>query len=165
MGPESTLFGTPLSPDDFKKGRAFTIRSVPRMDYAWDTGEAIGRYLEELKQGRLCGRRCRKCARVLIPPRMQCERCWRPTDEWVTLPGTGTVNTFSLCYITWNMIPLKRPQIPAVIEVDGSSGGILHLLGGVDPRKVKVGLKVRAVWRPARERAGAITDIKHWSPA
>ncbi len=160
----ATLLGTPLTSEDFEKGRVATFRDVPRMEYAWDCGEAIGRYLDELKEGRLAARRCRGCRRVLIPPRMHCERCWRPTDEWVTAADTGVVNTFSICYITWDMVRLKRPQIPAVIDIDGTSGGILHLLGGVDSKKVRVGMKVRAVWRPASERSGAITDIKYWRP-
>lgn len=157
--------GTPLSPEDFKAGRVFTVEGIPRMEYAWDTGEAIGRYLEGLRRGEILGRSCRGCARVLVPPRMQCERCWRATDAWVRVKETGVVNTFSLCHITWDMVPLRRPQIPAVIDIDGASGGILHLLGGVDPRKVRIGMKVRAVWKPAAKREGAITDIRHWRPA
>jgi hypothetical protein len=156
--------GTPLSTDDLRKGVVFTARDVPGMEYAWDTGQAIGRYLEELRNGRLVGRRCRACARVLIPPRMHCERCWRATDAWVILADTGTVNTFSLCSITWDMVRLRRPQIPAVIDIDGSAGGILHLLGGVAPSRVRVGMRVKAVWRSKRERMGAITDIRFWRP-
>lgn len=161
----SKLAGTPLSPEDFAKGKVITAHDVPKMEYAWDAGEAIGHYLDELKAGRLAARRCRKCERVLIPPRMHCEICWRPTDEWVTVDDVGVVNTFSLCHITWDMVRLKTPQIPAVVDIDGTSGGILHLLGEVDPKKVRVGMKVKAVWKPSKERVGAITDIKYWRPA
>jgi uncharacterized OB-fold protein len=64
------------------------------------------------------------------------------------------------------MIKLDRPQIPAVIDVDGASTGmgIMHLLGEVDPQAVRVGLKVQAVWKPADQRAGEITDILYWKP-
>jgi hypothetical protein len=158
--------GTPLDAKDFESGRVFTVAYEPRCEYAWDCGPSIGRYLEELRNGRLVGRACRQCGRTLIPPRSFCELCFRPADDWVVFPGTGTVNTFSLCYITWDMRKLKDPQIPAVIEIDGASPGhgILHLLGNVDPKAVKVGMKVRAVWRPAAERAGAITDILYFEP-
>src|SRR5690242_6870922 len=105
MKPDN-LGGTPL-----ESGAVPGVNYVPQLRYAWDTGEAIGRYLQELKQGRLIGRRCRQCARVMIPPRMFCERCFRPTDEWVYLKDTGRINTFSLCYVTWDVQRLKRPQI------------------------------------------------------
>jgi uncharacterized OB-fold protein len=156
--------GTPLSSEDFDSGRIFTVVCKPRAEYAWDTGPAIGRYLQELKNGRLMGRRCQACQRTFIPPRSFCELCFRPADEWVQLKDTGVINTFSLCYITWDMKKLTTPQIPAVIEIDGASAGygIMHLIGGTDPKKVKVGAKVRAVWKPAEKRTGAITDIEHF---
>ena len=158
--------GTPLREADLKRGRVFTVSYVPKLQYAWDTGEAISRYLEELGQGRLIARRCRGCERVMIPPRMFCERCFRSTDEWVYVNGTGTVKTFSLCYVTWDVRVLRRPQIPAVIDIDGASPGmgILHVLGKVAPKQVRVGMKVRAVWKPASKRVGSITDIAYWEP-
>jgi len=155
-----------LSQKDFDEKRVLTERWDPNARYAWDAGVAIGRYLEELKAGRLIGRRCDNCRRIMIPPRMFCEWCFCPTDEWVYLQDTGTVKTFSLCYITWNMISLTRPQIPAVIDIDGASKGmgIMHLLGEVEPDQVKIGMRVQAVWKPAAERQGAITDILYFKP-
>ncbi|MHC5081466.1 MAG: Zn-ribbon domain-containing OB-fold protein, partial [Planctomycetota bacterium] len=59
-----------------------------------------------------------------------------------------------------------RPYTPAVIEIDGASKGmgILHMLEEVDPKKIKIGMRVQAVWKPAEERTGAITDIKYFKP-
>jgi probable rRNA maturation factor len=42
--------------------------------------------------------------------------------------------------------------------------GILHLLGEVEPKDVEIGMKVEAVWKPAKEREGAITDIRYFRP-
>jgi uncharacterized OB-fold protein len=147
-------------------GEVVTVAGAPEARYAWDAGVAIGRYLAELKNGRLVGRVCHQCRRTLIPPRMFCERCFRPTDDWVYVQDTGTIKTFSICYVTWDMVRLEQPQIPAVIDIDGASRGmgILHLLGEVDPAQVHIGLRVQAVWKPAAERSGAITDILHWRP-
>lgn len=147
-------------------GEVVTVAAAPQARYAWDAGVAIGRYLAELKNGRLIGRVCQQCRRTLIPPRMFCERCFRPTDDWVYLQDTGTIKTFSICYVTWDMVRLEQPQIPAVIDIDGASRGmgILHLLGEVEPAQVQIGMRVQAVWKPAEERTGAITDILHWRP-
>lgn len=137
-----------------------------KAEYAWNTGVAIGKYLDGLKNGRLIGRRCFKCRRVLVPPRMFCESCFRPTDEWVDVQDSGVVKTFSLCYVRWDMTRLKEPEIPAVIDLDGASRGmgIMHKLGEVDPKAVKVGMKVKAVWKPAEQREGSITDIAYFKP-
>lgn len=166
QGEPKVVRGTPLSGGDIKRGKTFLVPYTPRLEYAWDCGEAIGRYLAELKQGRLVARTCRRCQRVMIPPRMFCEVCFRPTDDWVYVKDTGRVNTFSLCYVTWDVRKLRRPEIPAVIEIDGASPGmgILHLLGRVDPKKVRVGMRVRAVWKPPAQRTGSITDIIYFAP-
>lgn len=165
-GEPKTVRGTALELDELKKGKVFTTAYVPRLEYAWDTGIAIGRYLEEFKNGRLIGRLCHRCQRIMVPPRIFCERCFRPTDEWAYVKDTGTVNTFSLCYVSWDVRRLKQPEIPAVIELDGASPGmgIMHKLGRVNPKAVHVGMRVRAVWKPAKERTGSVTDILFFEP-
>ena len=87
-------------------------------------------------------------------------------DEFLPLKDTGTVNTFSLCYVTWDVQRIKEPELPAVIEIDGASllHGILHKLGEVDPNRVQIGMRVKAVWKSAAEREGAITDILYFKP-
>lgn len=147
-------------------GEVIAVDHAVRAEYAWDAGVAIGRYLAGLREGTILGRTCRRCRRVLVPPRMFCEACFRPTDEWVDVGQTGVVNTFSICHVSWDMQPLDVPELPAVIEIDGASNGmgILHKLGNVAPEAVSVGMRVRAVWKPAEERTGSILDIRHWEP-
>jgi uncharacterized OB-fold protein len=71
-----------------------------------------------------------------------------------------------LCYVTWDVKRIKVPEVPAVIDLDGASPlhGIMHKLGDVQPDQVKIGMKVQAVWKPAAEREGAITDILYFKP-
>ncbi|MCX7732143.1 MAG: Zn-ribbon domain-containing OB-fold protein [candidate division WOR-3 bacterium] len=160
------LPGTGLKEDDFSKGRILTTHWTADARYGWDAGIAIGRYLAGLKNGIILGVHCKKCGRTMVPPRIFCEWCFRNVDEWVELQDTGKVNTFSLCYVTWDVKRIKEPQIPAVIEIDGASPGmgIMHLLGDVKPEMVRIGMKVKAVWKPVSEREGAITDIRYFKP-
>lgn len=158
--------GVGLRESDFTEKKVLFTEWKPEARYAWDAGVAIGRYLAELKEGRIIGVRCNHCRRTVVPPRVFCEWCFRPMDEWVYLEDHGVVNTFSICYVRWDMERLEEPLIPAVIEIAGASKGmgILHLLGEVDPKRVKIGMKVKAVWKPASERIGAITDIRYFKP-
>ena len=133
--------------------------------WQWDPGRAIGGFLDGLGEGRIEAARCEECRRTLVPPRAFCERCFRPTDGTVDVPDTGVVETFSICYVTWDMQPLDHPELPAVIRVDGTSdGGFLHKLGEVRPDDVRIGLEVEAVWRPRDEREGSILDIAYFRP-
>jgi uncharacterized OB-fold protein len=158
--------GTPLRDEDITEGKVLIAETDPNARYAWDAGIAIGRFLAELKKGRIVGRRCHRCRRTMVPPRMFCEQCFRPTDEWVYLADSGRVNTYSISYIRWDASRVKEPTIPAVIEIDGASKGmgIMHLLGGVKPEDVQIGMRVKAVWKPPRQREGSILDIRYFRP-
>ena len=80
-------------------------------------------------------------------------------------PSRRTVETFSICHVTWDMRPLDQPELPAVIRIEGSSdGGFLHLLGEVAPDDVRIGMSVEAVWRPMDDRTGSILDIAYFRP-
>ena len=158
--------GTGLSSDDIKKGKVCTTRWTHDAKYAWDRGVAIGKYLAGLKRGKILAVKCGTCNLTMVPPRASCEWCFKPIDGWVELKDTGVINTFSLSYVTWDVKRITEPVVPAVIEIDGASKGmgIMHLLGGVDPKQVKRGMKVKAVWKPVAEREGAITDILYLKP-
>jgi acetyl-CoA C-acetyltransferase len=161
--PPYAMGGQPLSDAEFRAAVGAVEHAVDAR-YAWDTGVAISRFLEGLRHGKVLGRRCRACGRVLVPPRMFCEVDFRETDDWVQVEGTGVVQTFSVCFVRWDMEPLETPQLPAVIAIDGSDGGFLHLLGDVAPDDVRVGMEVEAVWKPVGGRNGSILDIDHFRP-
>jgi acetyl-CoA C-acetyltransferase len=161
--PPLATAGHPLSEAEFRSATGAVEHDLDAR-YAWDAGVAIGRFLDGLEEGLILGRECRNCRRVLVPPRMFCERCFRGTDAWVEVEQTGVVQTFSICHVRWDMQPLDEPEIPAVITIDGSDGGLLHMLGDVGPDDVAVGMAVEAVWRPEAERRGSILDIAYFRP-
>jgi acetyl-CoA C-acetyltransferase len=161
--PPYTAGGHALSDAQFREATGAVEHAVDAR-YEWDTGVAVSRFLDGLREARIVGRECRGCGRVLVPPRMFCERCFRGTDAWVDVEGTGVVETFSICRVAWDMSPLDEPQLPAVISIDGSAGGILHVLGEIAPDDVRVGMAVEAVWRPESERTGSILDIAYFRP-
>ncbi len=155
---------TPLSDAEFRDA-AGAVDDVLDVAYRWDAGEAMGAFLEALFDGRIVATACEQCGRTLVPPRKFCERCFRPTDRWTQVPDTGTVQTFSICHIRWDMVPLDPPEIPAVIRLDGTSeGGFLHKLGEVDPADVRIGMAIEAVWRDPSERTGSLLDIAYFRP-
>lgn len=163
--PRETLGPTPLQDRQFRQAVGAVDFAVDAR-YAWDTGIAVSEFLRGLRRGVILARECRQCRRVLVPPRMFCEQCFRPTDRWREVQDTGRVNTFSVCYIRWDMEPLTEPELPAVIEIDGASPGIgiMHRLGEVDPDDIVVGMEVEAVWASEAERTGSILDIRYFRP-
>jgi uncharacterized OB-fold protein len=161
--PPTATPATSLSEAEFRSATG-AVEGEIGARYAWDAGVAIGRFLDGLREGKILGRECRVCHRVLVPPRMFCERDFRGTDAWVQVEDTGVVQTFSICNVRWDMQPLDEPELPAVIAIDGSDGGFLHTLGEVEPDAVTIGMKVEAVWKPVGERTGSILDIAYFRP-
>lgn len=158
--------GNRLSSKELTGGKVTTTKTDPRVKYAWACGEAISRLLEEMKKGRLIARKCNSCNQILFPPRMFCEDCFTPTNEWVYVKDTGTIETYSISYLDIHARRIKDPIYVGVLSVDGASEkqGIMHYFGEVTPETIKIGMKVKAVWKPEKEREGAITDIKYWRP-
>jgi uncharacterized OB-fold protein len=160
--------GTEITPEEARAGRYLLTKHAAALKYSWSSGVAISRFLGGLREGELWGRSCKTCGRTMIPPRIYCEVCFRNTDAWVRLRDTGRVVTYSISYVNADASRRKQeePIVVAVVEIDGASPmmGILHLLGEVQPDKVSIGMKVKAVWKPKSERQGAITDIRYFRP-
>ena len=164
--------GTSLTDHALTAGEVLVSMWHVKSDYHWDAGIAMGRYLEGFKQGKIIGVRCPECNRTMVPPRAFCELCFRPLDDWVELSDTGRINTYSVSFVNWDASRRRTPEVPAVVEIDGASPGmaILHLIGEVGESleeitaKLKLGTPVQAVWKPAEEREGAVTDIKYFRP-
>lgn len=142
------------------------VISQPRIRYAWAAGVAMSRFLDGLKAGVIYGRFCNRCERVLVPPRMFCERCYRTTDRWVELPGTGAVETFSVSYLDTNANRIEEPFLIGVVAFDGAPPhmGVMHRFDEVNPDEIEIGMPVEPVWKPEGERTGAVTDIRYFRP-
>ena len=168
----TTFGGTSLTEHALTQGEVLQSTWRVRSDYRWDTGVAVGRFLQGLKEGRLLGVHCPGCRRTLLPPGGFCELCFVALERWVPLKDTGVVNTFSISYVNWDASRRETPETPAVIEIDGASPGmgIMHLIGEVGETvdeiraRVAIGTRVEAVWKPAGEREGSITDIRYFRP-
>jgi acetyl-CoA C-acetyltransferase len=156
---------TALTDTEFRSAPG-AVDAALDLEFEWDAGDAMGAFLDGLQESRIIAAVCNNCGRTLVPPRKFCEQCFRPTDSFVDVSTTGVVETFSICHVRWDMVPLDPPEIPAVIRLDGTSqGGLLHMLGEVEPEEVTIGMAVEAVWKPPEERTGSILDIAYFRPS
>jgi uncharacterized OB-fold protein len=147
------------------------IEQELRLPYRWSAGVAGTKFLEGLKNGKILGTRCPKCRRVLVPVRRFCPRCFVDTTELVEVRDEGTLRTFTIINYRYTGQPKDPPYIVGVIKLDGADVGFTHFIGGVDlsdieraGRELKVGTRVRAVWKPKEKREGSIFDIEYFEP-
>lgn len=134
-----------------------------KVPYLWNAGMTGSRFLTGIRDRKeIWGNQCPGCGRVYVPPVKSCGECFVPTDEWVRVSDTGVLESFTVVHYSHDMQPRKAPLAYGLIRLDGADGALLHLIGDTDFKKLKVGMKVRAVF--AKERTGTIADIKHFAP-
>lgn len=137
------------------------------MPYEWSIGLYGSRFFQEiLEKRRFLGIRCPKCQKVLVPPRRICGPCFQKLDELVELSDTGTIVAFSVVnYPFIDPATGKQRPIPytyGYINLDGSDNIFSHLINETDESKIKVGMKVRAVFKDPAEMEGNIQDIRYF---
>lgn len=128
-------------------------------------GIAGERFFREIQQnGQFLGTTCRACNITYVPPRLYCERCFAHLDEWVEVPATGRVHTYTIVHLDLDGKELPEPRILAFVHLDGTDGGVVHFLDGVRPDQICIGMCVAAVFRDQPERRGSILDIAYFRP-
>jgi len=131
-------------------------------DYAASPEEsAFGR---GLKDGRILAQACPVCHKVYVPPRGACPVDGVPTKDPIELPDTGIVTTFCIVNVPFLGQRIKPPYVSAYVLLDGADIAFLHLILGVEASEVRMGMRVRAVWKPADERSFSMETISHFEP-
>ncbi|MFB9251729.1 Zn-ribbon domain-containing OB-fold protein [Sphaerisporangium melleum] len=132
--------------------------------YTRTTGPVIGRFLTELREGRIVGVRT-AAGRVLVPPLEYDPETGDPvTGEYVQVGPAGTVRSWAWVGTPRKGHPLDRPFAWALIELDGAGTALVHAVDAGTVKAMRPGLRVRPRFRPEAERAGHITDIACFVP-
>ena len=135
-----------------------------RLNYTIRSGEAAGRFLRQIKEGRIVGRRCADTGRVYVPPRGPSPVTGKRMVEEVEQPDVGTVTTFCIVNVPFEGQSLELPYVGAAILLDGADIPLFHLVGGCDTAAVTRGMRVKAVWKPKEEWGYTTENIYYFKP-
>lgn len=130
------------------------------IEYQWPLGEAERAFFDGLRErGEITGAECQDCGRIMVPPRSFCDQCFTDAVEYVGVPSTGVIESFSESYFSLHGKPLDEPFYVGIVRLDDTDGGLYHRL---EPgsAEVSIGSRVEAVLRDERE--GSILDIEHF---
>jgi uncharacterized OB-fold protein len=136
--------------------------------HKFEAGRTGSRFLRELRDNKkIMGLKCPKCNKVCVPPRSTCKECFSKLDKWIEVGPEGKLLTYTVLRVarTAEKDTLKK-QLPVaygIIKLDGADTGFVHMLGEVDLDKIKIGMRVKAVFRED-ERKGNILDINYFKP-
>ncbi len=130
----------------------------------YTVGVANERFLRAIKkEGKLLASLCQSCQCEFLPPKMFCPFCLKELKQWKEVSAVGQVETFTISHLDPLGSPLPQAVVFAFVRLT-RNGGLIHRLGEISPEKVKIGLKVEAVFKPAPERTGSILDIEYFRP-
>ncbi|MBA7665272.1 hypothetical protein ES703_73342 [subsurface metagenome] len=135
--------------------------------YRWSAGKYLSKLYREMRDSKkLVTNRCPKCKELLWPPQLVCGRCKvRAGDDWVELSDKGTVAGYTyLVYPLWDPHAGKRvgedhPYATILLD-DGMY--VVSRLEEQDKEKLKVGMRVQAVWREEGRGRGLDDDILYF---
>lgn len=136
-----------------------------RMEYTYTPGRSLSAYLRAMKEKRIIGDLCPDTGMVFVPPRGVSPVAGKQTAGFVELPDSGYVESFNVTRVPIPTRPdLSPPYCSAWIVLDGASVGFLGLVTGIEPEEVRIGMRVRARWKPDDELEMSATNISSWEP-
>lgn len=132
--------------------------------YSNSAGPVRSKFLLSLRDSqRILGTKCLSCGRVYVPARSTCPKCFEDMGEWVEVSNEGVLENYTIVYESQPTHITASPFVFGTIKLDGADTGIIHLLGEIDFEKIRIGMRVRAVFN--EERKGDIRDIKYFRPS
>ncbi|QIX26822.1 DNA-binding protein [Nocardioides sp. JQ2195] len=134
------------------------------LDYTYAASPEESTFFRGLREGRILGQRCPACGKVYVPPRGACPVDGVPTTDEVELAGTGTVTTFCIVNVPFLGQKIKPPYVSAYVLLDGADIAFLHLILDVPADEVRMGMRVKAIWRPREEWGTTVENISHFAP-
>jgi len=134
------------------------------LDYLYAASPEESAFYRGLNEGRIVGQRCPTCRKVYVPPRSACPTDGTPTSEEVEVSQTGTITTFCIVNVPFLGQKITPPYVSAYVLLDGADIAVLHLILGVPAAEVRMGMRVRAVWKPREEWTYSLENIDHFEP-
>jgi len=140
------------------------ITTPVRLHYEHTASPEESRFLRGLADGKLLGQRCPACGKVYIPPRGACPTDGVPTTDEVELADRGTVTTFCVVNVPYPGQRVTPPYVAAAVLLDGADIPFQHLILGCEPGEVRMGMRVRAFWKPRHQWGTTPENIDHFYP-
>jgi uncharacterized protein len=113
-------------------------------------------FWEAAVEGRLVAPRCTNCGTFRLPPPPICFVCQHREVEWVELPGTGTVYSFTI--VRHPLARMLQPVVPyasGIVELDGTQGAGARMIVNIvdcDVDALAIGDRVEIVWERVNDR-------------
>jgi len=132
--------------------------------YEVNPGQHYSAYLHGLQRGKLVGGKDPESGKVYVPPRAADPVTGQPTSEYVEVADRGILTTFTIIRIPFEGQKLKPPYCFGAIVLDGADVPIYHLISGVPYDEIRMGMRVKAKWKPEEQWQPSLENILYFEP-
>lgn len=162
----------PPLPAEVDTSEDVTYMAAPiALDYELSAGTAPSRFLRGMREGRLLGQRCPVCEQVYIPSRGSCPIHGVPTEGEVECGPLGTLTTYCVVNLQFHPAAPPPPYVCAQVLLDGANTPFFGLIDGtgadgerLKPDDIRMGMRVRAVWKDPAEWGLSAENVKYFEP-
>jgi len=126
----------------------------------------LNRFVDKLLDGQIVGHKCPSCGRVYVPSKGYCPLCVVATSEAdeVEVVDTGTVTGFTIITpVAYYGQKATDPFVYASVLLDGADTPLNGQdIVGIPHEQLRMGLRVKAVWKPKEERSAEGISNRGW---
>jgi uncharacterized OB-fold protein len=135
------------------------------VNFVYTYGQAGENFFRTIKnKGTFLATYCAACDVSFVPPKIYCDRCMAKIDTYIDVGTMGFIESFTISFKNMDGSSKKEPRILAMVRIDGTDGGLIHYIEGMDPEDVAIGMPVEAIFKPKGKRTGGIEDIIGFGP-
>lgn len=99
----------------------------------------IEQFYKCLSQGKLMSGKCKKCGKIHLPPRPVCGYCFSKDFEWVELPKTGKLLTYTIIHVAPQQFQANAPYAVGIVQFEKDLK-IPGMIKDVNLEQIKVGM-------------------------
>jgi len=150
----------------------YVLHSKISIPYYWQAGNFLGRFFAGLSKGILLASICPKCQLKSLPPRQICIHCSLESDALIEVQNAGRLRTFThlnldsaqkyRCKDECTFYSNLSSPVWGIVQFDTCDTGLVHFINPGAIKKLSVGTRMKAVFKPVSERVGTILDIHYF---
>jgi len=102
----------------------------------------IEQFYKSISQKKLMGGKCRKCGKIHLPPRPLCDKCLSTEFEWVELPRTGRLLTYTIIHVAPTQFQNMAPYAVGIVQLENGVK-IPGMIKDAPLDKIRVGMQLK----------------------
>ena len=103
---------------------------------------SIESFYKFISARKLIAAKCRKCGKLLVPPRPMCTDCYSKDLKWTKLKGEGKLLSYTVIHVSPKQFETMIPYAVGIVQLT-EGPQLPGMIRSIEPDKIRVGMKLR----------------------